>query len=63
MTEICMLRSTTEVDSETGQPLYFSDMDGWVDLISGTIWTREEINEFPYIPVNSKWVKFVETEL
>ena len=63
MTELYFLKSTVEVDDETGKPLYFSNKNGWVDLVTASKWTLDEIMQFPYIPMDSKWVKFVETEI
>lgn len=37
------MKSLTETDWETGEPLYWSNGLGWVDLDSATIFTSEEI--------------------
>lgn len=50
------IRSTVEVDSEDGYPLYWSNDDGWVDKDSATVFTANEKDSIPYIPANSEWV-------
>ena len=49
-----VIRSTTERDSETNQPLYWNNRDGWV--------SREDADEFGIIerrelnlPIGGRW--------
>lgn len=49
------VRSTTEVDDETGDPLYWNDEQGWVDFESATPYTQEQAATVDYLPADSKW--------
>lgn len=37
-----LIRSKTERDDETGKPLYWSNVDGWVDRDSATRFEEKE---------------------
>jgi hypothetical protein len=47
-----------EKDSETGSPLYWSNLDGWVDLVSATKFTKEERNSLN-LPIGGIWVRYL----
>jgi hypothetical protein len=49
------VRSKVEVDDETGEPLYWSNEDGWVDRESATPFTPAEAEVFQ-LPADSYWV-------
>lgn len=49
------IRSTSEVDDETGEPLYWSDSFGWVDLTEASEYTQEQADATSHLPVDSYW--------
>lgn len=66
MSEFYLIKSDTEFDEETGESLYWSNVDGWVDLftaLESSTYTWGEVDMYKHIPHRSKWVKFVETEI
>ncbi len=49
-----LIRSKTERDDETGEPLFWSNEDGWVDLESAD-WFDGDYS----LPIGGEWVKFL----
>lgn len=47
--------STSEVDDETGEPLYWSDKYGWVELSEASEYTQEQANAVEHLPADSYW--------
>jgi len=67
VSEFYLIKSGTEFDEETGESLYWSNVDGWVDLFSaissGSTYNLNEVMMYKHIPHRSRWVKFKEIEL
>jgi len=50
------IRSTVEVDDDTGELLYWSNHMGWVSGECADSFSNEERARFQYIPRDSEWV-------
>ena len=53
-----IIRSVSEIDDVTGQSLYWSNKDGWVDKGSATIFTNAEMEKYLWLPIGGEWVTF-----
>jgi len=51
-----IIRSISEIDQETFEPLYWSEDDGWVDLYLATRFPEEEALLFLNLPCGGEWV-------
>lgn len=51
-----LIKSKTETDSETGEPLYWHNKDGWVEIESATWFSKEETKTLT-LPTSGKWVE------
>lgn len=49
-----LIRNYKAYDEETGEPLYWSNVDGWVDYSSATRFTEEEMRQFG-LPADGIW--------
>ena len=56
--DMYVIYGMNEKDSETGSPLYWSNLDGWVDLVSATKFTKEERNSLN-LPIGGIWVRYL----
>lgn len=55
---VYVIRALGEKDEETGESLYWSNDDGWVDFGSATQFSEEEKEEFEprsWLPVPGEW--------
>lgn len=51
-----LIKSTIETDEETGEPLYWHNGDGWVEIESATSFTEED-TEWMNLPAGGIWVE------
>lgn len=51
-----VVESLREKDEDTGEPLYWSNAEGWVDLANATYFKIEEANSVN-LPIGGVWVR------
>ena len=49
------IKSAVEKDDESGEPLYWSNEDGWVSQGTETVFTDESKSEIQYLPLHGEW--------
>lgn len=52
-----LIQSTIETDEETGEPLYWHNEDGWVEIESANSFSEEE-TEWMNLPAGGRWVEY-----
>lgn len=49
-----VVEAIREKDEDTGEPLYWSNTDGWVDLSNASTYPIYEVNSV-HLPIGGKW--------
>jgi hypothetical protein len=52
-----LIRSDHERDYATGEPLYWSNEDGWVDKTHATVFAENEM-KYLNLPMTGEWVQY-----
>lgn len=61
MPKVYQIASRTERD-EDGDVLYWSNKEGWTDVLSADTFTPHERSMYPHLPIGGQWVEFTVRE-